>query len=127
MFKNIQASWTKLGHDGARACLQAGVNDLGGTLMNETITRAAGASHGQETSPQEMEAIIESIGRTAKQRTTTYGDVTELQKQKSFGAKALVEPSYTSAQKYERSGPKKVLVRPGLLEGEEKITSSDII
>ena len=52
-FRNIQASWTKLGHDGVRACLQAGVNDLGGTLMNETITRAAGASHGQETSPEE--------------------------------------------------------------------------
>ncbi|MCY4533703.1 MAG: 5-amino-6-(D-ribitylamino)uracil--L-tyrosine 4-hydroxyphenyl transferase CofH, partial [Gammaproteobacteria bacterium] len=45
-FRNIQASWTKLGHEGIKACLQAGVNDLGGTLMNETITRAAGASHG---------------------------------------------------------------------------------
>lgn len=126
VFTNIQASWTKLGHDGVRACLQAGVNDLGGTLMNETITRAAGASHGQETSPQEMEEIIASIGRTPKQRSTTYGDVTELQKQKSFGAKALIEPSYTSAQKYERTGGKKVLVRPGLMD-EEKITSSDII
>lgn len=126
VFKNIQASWTKLGHDGVRACLNAGVNDLGGTLMNETITRAAGASHGQETSPQEMEEIILSIGRTPRQRSTTYGEVTELQKQKSFGAKALTEPSYTAAQKYERTGPKKTLVRPGLLD-EEKITGADII
>ena len=79
-FRNIQASWTKLGHDGVRACLQAGVNDLGGTLMNETITRAAGASHGQETSPEEMEEIISSIGRTPRQRNTTYGEVSELQR-----------------------------------------------
>lgn len=128
VFKNIQASWTKLGHDGVRACLQAGVNDLGGTLMNETITRAAGASHGQETSPQEMEAIITSIGRTPKQRSTTYGEVSDLQKQKSFGAKTLLEPTYDSAKKYERTGPKqkKDLVRPGLL-AEDKITGADII
>ena len=91
-FTNIQASWTKLGHDGVRACLQAGVNDLGGTLMNETITRAAGASDGQETSPEEMEDIIRSIGRTPRQRATTYGEVTDLQKQKSFGAVSLSEP-----------------------------------
>ena len=128
VFKNIQASWTKLGHDGVRACLQAGVNDLGGTLMNETITRAAGASHGQETSPQEMEQIITSIGRTPKQRSTAYGEVSELQRQKSFGAKTLLEPIYDSAAKYERSGPKqkKDLVRPGL-EPEDKITGADII
>ena len=128
VFTNIQASWTKLGHDGVRACLQAGVNDIGGTLMNETITRAAGASHGQETSPQEMEEIITSIGRIPRQRSTAYGEVSELQKQKSFGAKALLEPSYESAAKYERVGPKvkKTLVRPGL-EGEDKITGADII
>ncbi|MBT7177422.1 MAG: 5-amino-6-(D-ribitylamino)uracil--L-tyrosine 4-hydroxyphenyl transferase CofH, partial [Gammaproteobacteria bacterium] len=107
LFKNIQASWTKLGHDGVRACLQAGVNDLGGTLMNETITRAAGAAHGQETSPEEMEEIIRSIGRTPRQRSTTYGEVTELQRQKSFGAVAVVEPTYTSAKKYERKQSKK--------------------
>jgi FO synthase len=127
VFTNIQASWTKLGHDGVRACLNAGVNDLGGTLMNETITRAAGASHGQETSPQEMEEIIRSIGRIPRQRTTSYGEVSELQKQKSFGAKALIEPTYNSAQKYERSGPKKELVRPGLMPEEDKITGADII
>jgi FO synthase len=137
LFKNIQASWTKLGHDGVRACLQAGVNDLGGTLMNETITRAAGAAHGQETSPEEMEEIIRSIGRTPRLRSTTYGEVSDLQKQRAFGAVSLVEPTYTSAKKYDRkpSKQKKDLVRPGLesvagpegLDGEEKLSSQDII
>ncbi|MFP6794849.1 MAG: 5-amino-6-(D-ribitylamino)uracil--L-tyrosine 4-hydroxyphenyl transferase CofH [Pseudomonadales bacterium] len=127
LFKNIQASWTKLGHEGVRACLQAGVNDLGGTLMNETITRAAGAAHGQETSPEEMEEIILSIGRTPRQRSTTYGEVTELQRQKSFGAVVMVEPIYTSAKKYERkqSRKKQELVRNELEP--EKLTSQDII
>jgi len=127
LFKNIQASWTKLGHEGVRACLQAGVNDLGGTLMNETITRAAGAAHGQETSPEEMEEIIRSIGRSPRQRSTTYGEVTELQRQKSFGAVVMVEPTYTSAKKYERkqSRKKQELVRNELEP--EKLTSQDII
>ncbi|MEX0942257.1 MAG: 5-amino-6-(D-ribitylamino)uracil--L-tyrosine 4-hydroxyphenyl transferase CofH [Pseudomonadales bacterium] len=131
LFRNIQASWTKLGHDGVRACLSAGVNDLGGTLMNETITRAAGASHGQETSPEEMEAIIRSAGRTPVQRTTSYGRPAELQFKRSFGAASLQEPVYTSANKYERSGKvksgvKKALYRPGL-DDSEKISSADII
>ncbi len=127
-FINIQASWTKLGHDGVRACLQAGVNDLGGTLMNETITRAAGASHGQETSPEEMEDIIRSIGRTPRQRTTTYGEVSETQRQKSFGAVELKDPEYTAAKKYERTrsgSEKKKLYRPGL--DTELLTSSEIL
>ncbi|MBT3829931.1 MAG: 5-amino-6-(D-ribitylamino)uracil--L-tyrosine 4-hydroxyphenyl transferase CofH, partial [Gammaproteobacteria bacterium] len=127
LFKNIQASWTKLGHEGVRACLQAGVNDLGGTLMNETIPRAAGAAHGQETSPEEMEEIIRSIGRTPRQRSTTYGEVTELQRQKSFGAVAVLEPTYTSAKKYERKQSRKQqdLVRNELEP--ETLTSQDII
>ncbi|HIL98216.1 MAG TPA: 7,8-didemethyl-8-hydroxy-5-deazariboflavin synthase subunit CofH [Pseudomonadales bacterium] len=133
VFKNIQASWTKLGHDGVRACLQAGVNDLGGTLMNETITRAAGASHGQETSPEEMEEIIRSLGREPRQRTTDYKNVPELQRQKSFGARTLIEPTYTSAKKYNRtrSGTqrtKKELYRPGLdVSGEDTLSSADIL
>ena len=123
--------WTKLGHDGVRACLQAGVNDLGGTLMNETITRAAGASHGQETSPEEMEAIIRSIGRQPRQRTTTYGEVSQLQQQRSYGAVTLAEPVYTSARKYERRNnhekkDKHDLVRPGLTP-DERISGQDII
>ena len=129
VFSNIQASWTKLGHDGVRACLRAGVNDLGGTLMNETITRAAGASHGQETSPEEMEEIIRSAGRTPKQRGTAYGEVSEVQTARSFGAKTLIEPIYTSATKYDRKKKRKKqeLVRPGLIDEGEKITSADII
>ena len=127
VFRNIQASWTKLGHEGVRACLQAGVNDLGGTLMNETITRAAGAAHGQETSPEEMEEIILSVGRTPRQRSTTYGEVSELQRQKSFGAAAILEPTYTSAKKYERKKNRKKedLVRNDLEQ--ETLTSQDII
>jgi FO synthase len=71
---NIQASWVKLGADGVRYCLAAGVNDLGGTLMDESISRSAGASHGQEMTPQEMAKLIRSCGRTPRQRTTLYGD-----------------------------------------------------
>ena len=126
VIKNIQASWTKLGHEGARACLNAGVNDLGGTLMNETITRAAGASHGQETSPEAMEALILSAGRIPQQRTTTYQPVDEAQREKSLAAPALVEPSYTAARRYERKTPKNQLVRNERFN-EERLTSSEII
>jgi FO synthase len=127
VFKNIQASWTKLGHEGVKACLQAGVNDLGGTLMNETITRAAGASHGQETSPEVMEQLIIAAGRTPRQRTTAYGKVTELQRQKSFGAATLKEPVYTSAKRYERvKRNKQDLVRSSV-DSSEEISSADII
>ncbi|MBW7903743.1 MAG: 5-amino-6-(D-ribitylamino)uracil--L-tyrosine 4-hydroxyphenyl transferase CofH [Rhodocyclaceae bacterium] len=69
---NIQTSWTKMGRDGAGVCLQAGANDLGGTLMNESISRAAGARNGQEMTPTEMEALIRSLGRAPQRRTTLY-------------------------------------------------------
>ncbi|MCU7875631.1 MAG: 5-amino-6-(D-ribitylamino)uracil--L-tyrosine 4-hydroxyphenyl transferase CofH [Candidatus Thiodiazotropha sp. (ex Lucinoma borealis)] len=72
---NIQTSWAKMGREGALSCLQAGANDLGGTLMSESISRAAGASHGQELPPEEMERLIASINRPARQRTTLYGTV----------------------------------------------------
>jgi FO synthase len=72
---SIQVSWVKLGEEGAKACLNGGANDLGGTLMDESISRAAGASHGQELPPQEMEALVAAIGRTPRQRTTLYGEV----------------------------------------------------
>jgi len=72
LIPNIQTSWVKMGPAGAAACLEAGANDLGGTLMNESITRAAGAAHGQEMPPAAMEALIRSIGRTPWQRTTLY-------------------------------------------------------
>ena len=72
---NIQVSWVKMGLEGARLALQAGCNDLGGTLMNENISRAAGASHGQELTPEAMEELIRSVGRVPRRRTTLYLDV----------------------------------------------------
>ena len=72
---NIQASWVKLGRRGVRQVLQAGVNDLGGTLMNENISRAAGATHGQGMEEHDFRALVEPLGRTLEQRTTTYGRV----------------------------------------------------
>jgi FO synthase len=69
---NIQTSWVKMGPDGARDCLAAGANDLGGTLMNESITRAAGAAFGQELPPAEMRALIAAMQREPYQRTTLY-------------------------------------------------------
>jgi FO synthase len=70
---NVQASWVKCGVGGARQVLQAGANDLGGTLMDENISRAAGATHGQELDDAEFRQIVEPIGRTLAQRTTLYG------------------------------------------------------
>jgi FO synthase len=70
---NIQTSWVKLGVEGTRAMLHAGVNDLGGTLMEETISRMAGSQHGSAKSVEELRAIAEGIGRPVRQRTTAYG------------------------------------------------------
>ena len=70
---NIQASWVKMGLDGAVACLGAGVNDLGGVLMNESISRAAGSAHGQELRAEALEAAVLAAGRSPRQRTTLYG------------------------------------------------------
>jgi FO synthase len=89
---NIQASWVKLGPDGARAALAAGCNDLGGTLMNESISRAAGASHGQELPPEAMEELIRSAGRVPRQRTTLYSAPPAERTRASFGAPPLAEP-----------------------------------
>ncbi len=100
---NIQCSWVKLGPEGAAACLNAGVNDLGGTLMNESITRAAGAMFGQEMPPENMEALIRTLGRTPRQRTTLYGDPAPDRIAASFNAAPLSEPINTTARKYERA------------------------
>ena len=70
---SIQASWVKLGLDGAAACLDAGANDLGGVLMNESISRAAGAAHGQELTVQDLESAAAAAGRPLQRRTTLYG------------------------------------------------------
>jgi len=72
---NIQASWVKLGPVGARQLLDAGVNDLGGTLMDENISRAAGATHGQGLRPADFAAIAAATGRPVRPRTTLYGKV----------------------------------------------------
>ena len=70
---NIQTSWVKMGHTGVIDSLQAGANDLGGTLMNESITRSAGARHGQEWTAADMAAVAATLGRTPRQRSTLYG------------------------------------------------------
>jgi FO synthase len=69
---NVQASWVKLSPAGAAACLDAGVNDLGGTLINESISRAAGAQHGQGLTVAELRALVVAGGRRPAQRTTLY-------------------------------------------------------
>jgi FO synthase len=111
--QSIQASWVKMGPAGVAACLDAGVNDLGGTLMNESITRAAGAAWGQELPPERMEALIRERGRTPRQRSTTYGPVPRERVEASFGAAPLTAIVNTPAHKYERAEPLE-LVRPGL-------------
>jgi FO synthase len=110
---NIQASWVKLGLDGAAAALRAGVNDLGGTLMNESISRAAGASHGQELPPEQMEAAIRAAGRIPRQRTTLYGTPDPERVAASFGAAPLAEPLNPPVDTSRLRRPAK-LVRPGL-------------
>ncbi|MEX3007690.1 5-amino-6-(D-ribitylamino)uracil--L-tyrosine 4-hydroxyphenyl transferase CofH [Hoeflea sp. TYP-13] len=90
LITNIQASWVKLGPQGLAACLSAGVNDIGGTLMNETITRSAGAEHGQEMTPEAMEALLEKLGRPSRQRTTLYGNATPERRQASLTAPAII-------------------------------------
>ncbi|MGB5730650.1 MAG: 5-amino-6-(D-ribitylamino)uracil--L-tyrosine 4-hydroxyphenyl transferase CofH [Acidimicrobiia bacterium] len=76
LIDNIQASWVKLGLEAGLTLLNAGANDLGGTLMDEYISAAAGASHGTNMDADDFTAAIESIGRTPRQRTTLYRDAT---------------------------------------------------
>ncbi len=102
VIRNIQTSWVKLGSDGAAACLNAGANDVGGTLMNETITRSAGATHGQEMPPEAIERLVRSIGRTARQRTTVYGVPTRQQTTASFSAAPLSPAINTPAKEFAR-------------------------
>ncbi len=111
---NIQASWVKLGPEGVAAALRAGVNDLGGTLMNESISRSAGSEHGQEMAPEAMEALIRSNGRTPRQRTTLYADAPAERRAASFGAAPLAEPLNPPVREAGLKAPPR-LVRPGLL------------
>jgi FO synthase len=110
---NVQASWVKLGVDGAQAALRAGANDLGGTLMNESISRAAGASHGQEMPPERMEEAIRAIGRVPRQRTTVYGTPPNERTRTSFGALPLTESVNPKVDTSGLTRPAQ-LVRPGL-------------
>ena len=101
---NIQASWVKMGPRGIAACLNAGANDLGGTLMNESITKAAGASFGQELSPEEMETVIASVGRVPRQRTTAYETPPKEQVIRSYAASPLLPVVQTAAAtQYQRN------------------------
>jgi FO synthase len=109
---NIQVSWVKLGAQGVAAALRAGVNDLGGTLMNESISRSAGAEHGQEFPPESMEELIRSAGRVPRQRTTLYDDAPEEQRLASFGAAPLAEPWNPPVKDARLVAPPR-LVRPG--------------
>lgn len=88
--RNIQASWVKLGTVGVEQLLTMGVNDLGGTLMNESISKAAGTQHGQELPPEAMETLIRQCGRIPMQRSTRYGSVSPGQRSRSFVAPELL-------------------------------------
>ncbi len=111
---NIQASWVKLGPDGVAAALRAGVNDLGGTLMNESISRSAGSEHGQEMPPEAMEALIRANGRAPRQRTTLYADAPAERRAASLAAAPLAEPLNPPVREAGLKAPPR-LVRPGLL------------
>ena len=102
---NIQVSWVKMGVEGVKACLAAGVNDMGGTLMNESISRAAGAAFGQELPPEEMERTIRFMNRTPRQRDTKYGPAPEERQIASFNAPELAPIVLTPVKKYERKVP----------------------
>jgi FO synthase len=101
---NIQASWVKLGPDGAKGALAAGANDLGGTLMNESISRAAGTAHGQELPPARMDALIRETGRQPVQRTTLYGEADPARVRASYRA-SLLTPVVQTPLRERRAEP----------------------
>ncbi len=105
LISNVQVSWVKLGAEAVRACLQAGANDLGGTLMNESISRAAGTCHGQEMPPQRMDELIASCGRVAQQRTTLYSAAPAGQRERSYAAQTLAPIVLPPAGKRARIRP----------------------
>jgi FO synthase len=91
LIRNIQTSSVKMGAVGAALCLDAGANDLGGTLMNESITRAAGGVHGQELDAAQLQSLARRIGRPARQRTTLYGVPGEAPAVWAMGIRPAVE------------------------------------
>ncbi len=104
LITSVQASWVKLGADGATVLLRSGANDLGGTLMNESITRAAGGEFGQEMPPEAMERLIASAGRIPRQRTTLYAEVSAERRAASFGAPPLA-PMVLTPPQYDHARP----------------------
>ncbi len=102
LIPNIQVSWVKMGPEGAARCLNAGANDMGGTLMNESISRAAGTQHGQEFPPEAMDALIRSIGRVPQQRDTLYRPVAADRTAASFGATELTPVVQNAPRKLAR-------------------------
>jgi FO synthase len=116
---NVQVSWVKLGPDGVRQALASGVNDLGGTLMNESISRAAGSEWGQELPPERMDALIRSAGRVPRQRTTTYGVPDEGQVRRSYGAEPLALPRNPPVREAGLRAPSRVH-RPAALAGRSR-------
>ena len=111
-FENVQVSWVKAGPQGVVEALRAGVNDLGGTLMNESISRAAGAGWGQELAPARMEELIRSAGRIPRQRTTLYGTPAPERTRASFAAEPLAEPVNPHVNEARLPRPRR-LVRAG--------------
>jgi FO synthase len=107
--ENVQVSWVKAGPAGVAEALRAGVNDLGGTLMNESISRAAGAGWGQELAPEQMEALIKSAGRVPRQRTTLYGEPPAEQVARSFGAAPLAATSNPHVNEARLSRPRRLV------------------
>ncbi|CAG9173415.1 5-amino-6-(D-ribitylamino)uracil--L-tyrosine 4-hydroxyphenyl transferase [Cupriavidus laharis] len=107
---NIQVSWVKMGPQGVRACLDAGVNDLGGTLMDESISRAAGSKNGQELTPAAMERLIQEAGRSPRQRTTLYGEPDMQRQQLARKAAPLHVPIQVQAH---YASPSSGLVKAG--------------
>ena len=103
LIDNIQTSWVKMGAQGVAACLNAGANDLGGTLMNESITRAAGSGHGQEWSPAYMEAQIRASAREPLMRDTLYRPASARRRAAAFAATELIPVRNASAGKKQRS------------------------
>jgi FO synthase len=99
LIPNIQTSWVKMGPEGAALCLNAGANDMGGTLMNESISRAAGTQHGQEFPPEAMEGLIAGIGRVPVMRDTVYRPVGNERRAQSFGAPELAPVVQTPPRK----------------------------
>jgi FO synthase len=89
LITNIQTSWVKMGREGAKLCLDAGANDLGGTLMNEKHHPRGGSVHGQELRPETLDALIRSIGREPRQRTALYRVRLLIACAASFGSPAL--------------------------------------